>query len=229
MEFIWKLPGPLAEQVRRLSEQVGGMEVMSASDYETNGPPQMTTAPTAGTGGYEFDSRRQTVGIVFKRVEYDHWRHNPDFAELEIRWMNEESTRLAALLTDEIHVTQLGADSTELASGDGMLVETGTLPGARIFGAFQGGYLDITDRNYEAQGTTCQYVHCDSPFLNPLVRKAMNKASRQGRLEHGLLPRRGPDNVHPGHTGHQRGFQPRVGGGLRGRSTATTPRRPALF
>ena len=144
LEFIWKLPGPLAEQVRRLSEQVGGMEVMSASDYETNGPPQMTTAPTAGTGGYEFDSRRQTVGIVFKRVEYDHWRHNPDFAELEIRWMNEESTRLAALLTDEIHVTQLGADSTELASGDGMLVETGTLPGARIFGAFQGGYLDIT-------------------------------------------------------------------------------------
>ena len=176
LEFIWKLPGPLAEQVRRLSEQVGGMEVMSASDYETNGPPQMTTAPTAGTGGYEFDSRRQTVGIVFKRVEYDHWRHNPDFAELEIRWMNEESTRLAALLTDEIHVTQLGADSTELASGDGMLVETGTLPGARIFGAFQGGYLDIGDTNYEAQGTTCQYVHCDSPFLNPLVRKAMNKA-----------------------------------------------------
>ena len=176
LEFIWKLPGPLAEQVRRLSEQVGGMEVMSASDYETNGPPQMTTAPTAGTGGYEFDSRRQTVGIVFKRVEYDHWRHNPDFAELEIRWMNEESTRLAALLTDEIHVTQLGADSTELASGDGMLVETGTLPGARIFGSFQGGYLDIGDTNYDAQGTTCQYVHCDSPFLDPLVRKAMNKA-----------------------------------------------------
>ena len=176
LEFIWKLPGPLAEQVRRLSEQVGGMEIMSASDYETNGPPQMTTAPTAGTSGYEFDSRAQTVGIVFKRVEYDHWRHNPDFAELEIRWMNEESTRLAALLTDEIHVTQLGADSTELASGDGMLVETGTLPGARIFGSFQGGYLDITDRNYEAQGTTCQYVHCNSPFLNPLVRKAMNKA-----------------------------------------------------
>ncbi len=176
LEFIWKLPGPLAEQVRRLSEQVGGMEIMSASDYETNGPPQMTTAPTAGTSGYEFDSRAQTVGIVFKRVEYDHWRHNPDFAELEIRWMNEESTRLAALLTDEIHITQLGADSTELASGDGMLVETGTLPGARIFGSFQGGYLDITDRNYEAQATTCQYVHCDSPFLNPLVRKAMNKA-----------------------------------------------------
>ena len=176
LEFIWKLPGPLAEQVRRLSEQVGGMEIMSSNDYNTNGPPMMTTAPTAGTAGYEFHSREQTRGLVFQRVDYDHWRHNSDFPQLEIRWMDEESTRLASLLTDEIHITQLGADSTELAANDDMLVETGTLPGARIFGAFQGGYMDIGDSNYEAQGTACGYVHCDSPFLNPLVRKAMNKA-----------------------------------------------------
>lgn len=176
LEFIWKLPAPLAEQVRRMSEQVGGMEVMSANDYETNGPPDFDKGPTAGTGGYEYLSREQTRGIVFKAVDYDHWRHNPDFQELEIRWMDEESTRLAGLLSDEVHITQLGADSTEQASNEGMKVETGTIPGARIFGAFQGGYLDIGDRNYEAQGTACQYVHCDIAFLDPRVRKAMNKA-----------------------------------------------------
>ena len=176
LEFIWKLPNPLAEQVRRFSEQVGGLEIMSATDYDTDGAPDFETGPTAGTGGYEFLEREQTRGVTFKAVEYDHWRHNPDFPELEIRWMDEESTRLAGLLTDEIHVTQLGADSTEQAANEGMKVETGTLPGARIFGAFQGGYLDIGDSNYEAQGTPCEYVHCDSPFLDPRVRKAMNKA-----------------------------------------------------
>ena len=175
-EFIWKLPAPLAEQVRRLSEQVGGMEIMSANDYEANGPPDFDKGPTAGTGGYEYLSREQTRGVVFKAVDYDHWRHNPDFQELEIRWMDEESTRLAGLLSDEVHITQLGADSTSQAASEGMIVETGTIPGARIFGAFQGGYLDIGDSNYEAQGTACKYVTCDSPFLNPLVRKAMNKA-----------------------------------------------------
>ena len=176
LEFIWKLTTPVAEQVRRFSEQVGGLEIMSAADYEKTGPPDFDTGPTAGTAGYEFLSREQNVGIVFKSVDYDHWRHNPDFPELEIRWMNEESTRLASLLTGEIHITQLGADSTEQASADGMKVETGTLPGARIFGAFRGGYLDITYSFYEAQNTPCQYVHCDSPWLDPRVRKAMNKA-----------------------------------------------------
>lgn len=176
LEFIWKLTSPVAEQVRRFSEQVGGLEIMSATDYEKTGPPDFDTGPTAGTAGYEFASRTQNVGIVFKAVDYDHWRHNPDFPELEIRWMNEESTRLASLLTAEIHITQLGADSTEQASVQGMKIETGTLPGARIFGAFQGGYLDIGYSFYEAKNTPCGYVHCDSPFLDPRVRKAMNKA-----------------------------------------------------
>ena len=182
LEFIWKLTTPVAEQVRRFSEQVGGLEIMSAADYDKTGPPDFDTGPTAGTAGYEFVSRTQNVGIVFKAVDYDHWRHNPDFPELELRWMNEESTRLASLLTAEIHITQLGADSTEQASSDGMKVETGTLPGARIFGAFQGGYLDITYSAYDAQNTPCGYVHCDSPFLDPRVRKAMNKAIDKAAL-----------------------------------------------
>ena len=181
-EFIWKLPSPLAEQFRRLSEQVGGMEVMSSTDYDASGPPLMTTQPTAGTGVYRFLDRDQTTNIVFERVDYDHWRYTPDFQELEMRWLDEESTRVAALLTDEIHITQLGADSTEQVTGNGMLVSQGTQQGARIFGAFQGAYIDRTYSGYEATGTSCGYVHCDSPWLNPLVRKAFNKAIDKNAL-----------------------------------------------
>ncbi len=176
LEFIWKLPRPLAEQERRMSEHIGGMEIMSVADYEVLGEEIVTSRPLAGTAGYQFESREQESYIRFDRAPGEHWRHTPDFAALEYRWMNEESTRLAAILTDEIHITQLGADSTELAQGDGLRVETGLLPGQRIFGALKGGYLDTTYSRYEAQGTPCGYVHCDSPWLDPRVRKAMNKA-----------------------------------------------------
>ena len=176
LEFIWKLPRPLAEQERRMSEHIGGMEIMSVADYELLGEEIVTSRPLAGTAGYQFESREQESYIRFDRALGEHWRHTPDFAALEYRWMNEESTRLAAILTDEIHITQLGADSTELAQGDGLRVETGLLPGQRIFGALKGGYLDTTYSRYEAQGTPCGYVHCDSPWLDPRVRKAMNKA-----------------------------------------------------
>lgn len=176
LEFIWKLPRPLAEQERRMSEHIGGMEIMSVADYEALGEENVISRPLAGTNGYQFESREQESYIRFDRVPGEHWRHTPDFAGLEYRWMNEESTRLAAILAGEIHITQLGADSTELAQSDGFRVEQGGLPGQRIFGAFKGGYLDTTYPQYEAQGTPCGYVHCDSPYLNHNVRKAMNKA-----------------------------------------------------
>ena len=176
LEFVWKLPKPLAEQERRMSEHIGGMEIMSVADYEALGEENVISRPLAGTNGYQFESREQESYIRFDRIPGEHWRHTPDFAGLEFRWMPEESTRLAALLADEVHVTQLGADSTELAESDGYRVQQGGLPGQRIFGAFKGGYLDTTYPAYEAQNTPCGYVHCDSPFVDDRVRKALNKA-----------------------------------------------------
>ncbi len=198
LEFIWKLPRPLAEQERRMSEHIGGMEIMSVADYELLGEEIVTSRPLAGTAGYQFESREQESYIRFDRAPGEHWRHSPDFAALEYRWMNEESTRLAAILTDEIHITQLGADSTELAEADGLRVETGLLPGQRIFGALKGGYLDTTYSRYEAQGTPCGYVHCDSPWLDPRVRKAMNKAVDKDALNDAFFRGAGQNMVMQG-------------------------------
>ena len=198
LEFIWKLPRPLAEQERRMSEHIGGMEIMSVADYELLGEEIVTSRPLAGTAGYQFESREQESYIRFDRAPGEHWRHTPDFAALEYRWMNEESTRLAAILTDEIHITQLGADSTEVAEDDGLRVETGLLPGQRIFGALKGGYLDTTYSRYEAQGTPCGYVHCDSPWLDPRVRKAMNKAVDKDALNDAFFRGAGQNMVMQG-------------------------------
>lgn len=50
LEFIWKLPGPLAEQERRMSEHIGGMEIMSVADYEALGEENITPRG----GGFEY-------------------------------------------------------------------------------------------------------------------------------------------------------------------------------
>ena len=79
LEFIWKLPRPLAEQERRMSEHIGGMEIMSVADYELLGEEIVTSRPLAGTAGYQFESREQESYIRFDRAPGEHWRHTPDF------------------------------------------------------------------------------------------------------------------------------------------------------
>ena len=65
----------------------------------------------AGTGSYEYGGRVQGQSIWFEKAPQPHWRgENPDFAEVELRWVREDLTRLAALLTGEIHVAALSRE-----------------------------------------------------------------------------------------------------------------------
>ena len=84
LEFVWKLPRPLAEQERRMSEHIGGMEIMSVTDYEALGEENVISRPLAGTNGYQFESREQDSYIRFDRIPGEHWRHTPDFAGLGV-------------------------------------------------------------------------------------------------------------------------------------------------
>ena len=177
LEFLWKLPGPLAEQERRMSEHIGGMEMMSVADYELLGEEIVTSRPLAGTAGYQFESREQESYIRFDRAPGEHWRHTPDFAwsgvPVDERGVDAPGRHPHG--RDPHHPARRRLDGGQ-AEDDGLRVETGLLPGQRIFGAFKGGYLDTTYSRYDAQGTPCGYVHCDSPWLDHRVRKAMSKA-----------------------------------------------------
>ncbi len=173
-EIVFKLSRANAEALKQISEQVGGLEIESAANFADSGLPNLTTAPLAGTGAYQFKERVQGLNVVLEAVPYDHWRYTPDFPELEYRWMGEASTRLAALLTDEIHLTQLPEDSIPLAETEGMRLISGTLAGQRVFLSFKGAYLDSE--------SSCGYVHCDSPFLDRNVRQALNRAVNRDEL-----------------------------------------------
>lgn len=167
-EVVLKASKANAEIMRMISEQVGTIQIQSSKNAKEAGEPSLTTKPLAGTNAYQFVDRTQAQNMLYKRVPYKHWRVTPDFEELEFKWVQEVSTRLAALLTEEVHLTQVGEDQKVQAKARGMVVETGKHGAQRVFIGFQGAYTDAK--------SSCGYKHCDSPFLDVKVRKAMNKA-----------------------------------------------------
>lgn len=184
-EVVFRHSRANAEFMRMISEQVGSIQIQSANAAGVSkGDPadalgnqaQLTDAPLAGTNAYQFVSREQGQNIVYERVPYEHWRSSPDFQEIEYKWVGEASTRMAALLTEEVHLTQLAEDQKADAVNRGMVLYAGPHGAQRVFVGFQGVFLDRNWGTYKAQGTECGYAHCDSPFLKVAVRKAMNKA-----------------------------------------------------
>ena len=140
------------------------------------GNPDLTQRPPAGTGAYQFLERSQGINFIVERVPYEHWRYQPDWEEIEFRFSNEASTRLASLLTEEIHVTVLPLDLQKQAEDGGMAVATGQVLTRERSGMYTGPLIDQSYSSYEAQGTACGYVHCDTPFLDVRVRRALSKS-----------------------------------------------------
>jgi len=77
---------------------------------------------SARTGPYEFVSFEEGVGWEWERVEYDHWRVNPDFAEIEIKDVREAATRLAIMLAREGHIATINRALIQEAIDDGLEV-----------------------------------------------------------------------------------------------------------
>ena len=159
------------------SWNVTSSEPFSAESMEKlGGDPETALEPPAGTGAYQFVSGRQSLSWNVERVPYDHWRYTPDWEEIEFRWVDENSTRLAGLLAGEIHLTDLPPDLLEQASAEGMTISTANVLTRERTILFQGPIVDQNYANYEAQGTACGYAHCDSALLDLKVRQALNKA-----------------------------------------------------
>ena len=59
-----------------------------------------------GTGPFEFVERKMGSHVLYKRVD-NHWRKTPEFRELEFRWVPEGVTRLASLLAEEVHISDV--------------------------------------------------------------------------------------------------------------------------
>lgn len=177
-EVLWHLTKPEAELFWIISQMsAGGLEIQSKDHFDElaggdpNFRPSYEGEAIAGTGPYQFQSRSQAQNIRFERVPYDHWQLRADFPEFEWRIINENSTRLAALLAKEIHIASLPEDLKKQAAAEGMRNIAGKVKGLRTFMSFNCCYMVDGDRSAEGK-----YLYPDSRLLDGRVRQALNKA-----------------------------------------------------
>ena len=184
-EVLFHLNTADSEFLSNFAEQSGGGEIQSKAHFDEAGDPKNVDAqPIVSTGPYQFSERQQGQYVRYSRVPYEHWRITPDFPELEIRWLPESSTRLAALLTEEIHVAELPGDQLTEAVGRGMRVVRGPVPALRTFLQFYGTYYVDND---PAKGR----LFPDSPLLDPRVRRALSKAINRDELNQAFFQGKG--------------------------------------
>ena len=169
-EIVFRWEKPDADALDFIGNQVGGMEINSRADADTLDVGVLKDRPINGTGPYTFVSRAQEQDVVYRKLSSPHWRLDADFEEIQVRWIPENSTRLAALLAREIHITNVPFEQEPTALADGMKIVTGKVNTMRTYFGMQGAYLnDPSDPN-------SGYKFPDTPLLNKNVRGALNRA-----------------------------------------------------
>jgi ABC-type transport system substrate-binding protein len=157
--------------------------IVSKKHWEAKGDSRALNGHIlAGTGPWKLSNREAGSFLRFQRVE-NHWRKTPDFKELEYRIINETSTRLAALLANEVHITTLTPDLVDTALGKGMKQITGNVAAFRTWMDFWGCCVINTK--------TGKYRHPEAPLLDLRVRKALNKAIDRDALNKAFLRNEG--------------------------------------
>src|SRR5436305_5384742 len=128
-----------------------------------------------GTGPFEFVERKVGSHVLYKRLE-QHWRHIPAYKELEFRWVPEGVTRLATLMADEVHISDIDRALQREAVNKGMKVITSQLPAMQHQWHFGGTCFATPDK-----------LDPKIPFVKPEVRQAMNKAVNRQAIADTLL------------------------------------------
>ena len=149
----------------------GGMEIISKAHHEEFGDPEVVgqNNPTVGTGSYQFVEREPGRNVGFERI-YEHWRTTPEFASLEFFFINEATTRLAALFTGEVHVTGVPEAHLKQAAEEGFNILSSRIRGVQVFAQLRGQYENAPDATGDG------YLDNGSPFRDIRVRQALNRA-----------------------------------------------------
>ncbi len=175
-EFVLTFKRPDANLLINVGMQGGGVEVRSEKDGLAKGDASMQGTPTVGTGPYQYDSRQQASNIRFKQAPGKHWRATPDFPEFEFRFVKEASTRLAALLANEVHLVTLPNDLLPQAEKQGYKLLRSRAAGLRTFLEFLCCFFN------EARNPASGRAHAESPLWDVKVRQALSKAIDRNAL-----------------------------------------------
>ena len=173
----------------------GRMVVYSKAQYDAEGVEGYHSRP-AGSGPFEFVERRPGEGTSFRRTE-NHWQgSDAGFAEIELRWVAEPSTKLAMTLAGEAHITDIPRELHEDATAAGKVVVASQNPAMHTSMSFAGLYMRTDD----------PAKRLDLPWADVRIREAMNRAiDREQMIEILYGPNAEPlarYGMHPPHEGY---------------------------
>ena len=175
-----QLSSPSVDVPALVSRGFGGGEILMYSDAQIKkeGFEGIDKKP-AGTGSYQYGGRSIGESIWFERTPGDHWRgEKPDFKEVEIKWIREDVTRLAMLLTGEADIASLSRDLQLEALRRGMSIAEAGVPTNYLSLYLGGMYFTKDSPSFDPA------VPWANPDTGKLVRQAMNKAiNRQEMLD----------------------------------------------
>ena len=164
----------------------------------------MVYEKSARTGPYEYVSFSEGEGWEWSRVDYDHWRVNPDFAEIEIKDVREPATRLAIMQAREGHIAAINRALLQDAIDDGLEVFDSSVTAQTTFAIFGGMYFATgakgIDPNASAEAQAAdreayniaaardeQHPWNDPGESGKLVRMAMNKALDRDQINDAIF------------------------------------------
>ena len=152
-----------------------GYPIVSKARWEALGDEGIGRA-IVGTGPFKFTERREAQYVRYEAVQ-DHWRVNPQYKELEFRWVAEGGTRVANLVTGVVHMAEIERALQPQVTGKGMRVIRSKFPGMHVKWQFYGNYPTVPE-----------FFDPDLPWANVKVRRAMQKAVNSQAIAAALLP-----------------------------------------
>ncbi len=129
-----------------------------------------------GTGPLSYAERVEGSHVLYDAVD-EHWRVVPEYHQLEFRAIAESQTRLASLLTEQVHLAVIERSIRDEVTSRGFEFSNGVFPGIQHHWTFWG--------NYHTEPDTLQ---AGNPMLIKEVRQAMVKAVNREVIAQALLP-----------------------------------------
>jgi ABC-type transport system substrate-binding protein len=162
-QVVFRMKRPISI-IPYLTSRAQELRIVSKAQWDKEGLEGFEKRP-AGTGSYRYVGRKTGVSIEYERVD-NHWSDKPDFKELEIRIVPEETTRFAMLMSGEAHIVDLPRELQKDALSRGMKVISSSQPVDWMSVYFGGQYYLPGDPKFQA----------NVPLTNKKVRQALNMA-----------------------------------------------------
>jgi len=149
--------------------------VMESKARWDAGGKELYGQKVVGTGPFEFVERKLGSHVLYRRVD-NHWRQTPAYKELEFRWVPEDVTRLATLLSGEVHISDVPRALQQDAATKGMQVITSRRTAIGHEWLFGGLYFASPEKLDNKQ-----------PFVDKRVRQAINMAINRKAIADAIL------------------------------------------